>query len=148
MNNFKSGTLEENEDPSEQYKINSLQIVKAIRNIKKSFNGELYQDFYRFGEPSSEDTNVTMWHGFQINFMDLSQLQYLVSQNMVSTIKRKFQGSAAYLQLLEKFDGDNYRKLKNRQPIERLTFAQNIIKKRIKKRYMENLKRLMKRKTV
>lgn len=84
-------------DPSAQHKENSLKIVKAIRKIKKSFQWDIYKDFYNFGEPSTEHQGTLIWHGFKINFMAHDQLTELLNHKISMKIRSRFLDSDAYL---------------------------------------------------
>lgn len=68
-----------------------FKIIQAVRSFKNKFSGDIYTDFYSFGEPSEEDyqtkkLGLKNWHAFMPNLMHKERLIESVNEKKVEQI--------------------------------------------------------------
>ena len=62
-----------------------LKMIYVVREMKTQAKGDMYEDFYPYGEPCmvSDEAN---WHEFQVKLFEKSQLEQQIRERLVKKI--------------------------------------------------------------
>ena len=76
-------------------------MINVVKDIKGSFTGDIYKDFYNFGNPCSYDSKIKNWHKFTTHLMKKEELEHFINEMIVISIQTKFFSRDDYLKLKE-----------------------------------------------
>lgn len=119
---------------SQEHRDTCLRIIQAVRAYKQRLTGDIYTDFYSFGEPSKEDYQTKNWHDFTMNLMLKERLRELVNEKKVEQIQQKYFQSEVFLNMKSKLDTVDWHFAAEKTDMQKLRFAQGVLRKRLRKR--------------
>jgi len=75
----------------------ALKIISVIRMLKANCTGDVYADFYQFGEPGSTDGEVVGHdRDFAVHVQSLLQLEQEINEKLIQRIQFKYFQSKAF----------------------------------------------------